>query len=334
MRFLAVIVVNIFFVVVPATADEPRTLTVYTYGSFVSEWGPGPAIEQSFETQCDCDLVWVAVEDGAALLSRLRLEGDATEADVVLGLDTSLTAAAVETGLFVPHEIPMPAFTWTESWGDPYFVPFDYGYFAFVYDSERVTPPPESLDALINGDPAEKIVIEDPRTSTPGLGLLLWMRHVYGDEAPAKWRQLDRRILTVTSGWSEAYGLFLDGEAPIVLSYTTSPAYHINAESETRYKAAIFPEGHYMQIEVAGRTIVADDPALATAFLTFVLSDGFQNHIPAGNWMYPAIAPSDPLPEGFEDVVSAEGKALLFPPETVAEKRGEWIDEWLRALSD
>jgi thiamine transport system substrate-binding protein len=119
-----------------------------------------------------------------------------------------------------------------------------------------------------------------------------------------------------------------------VLSYTTSPAYHINAESETRYKAAIFPEGHYMQVEVAGRTIVAADPALAAEFLTFVLSDGFQSHIPAGNWMYPAIAPTDALPEGFEDVVSAEGKALLFPSETVAGKRGEWIDEWLRALSD
>ena len=41
-----------------------------------------------------CDLEWVAVADGVALLNRLKLEGEATRADVVLGLDTSLVADA------------------------------------------------------------------------------------------------------------------------------------------------------------------------------------------------------------------------------------------------
>jgi thiamine transport system substrate-binding protein len=311
-----------------------RTLTVYTYSSFVSEWGPGPAIEQSFETECQCDLVWVAVEDGAALLSRLRLEGEAMEADVVLGLDTSLTASAAATGLMAPHGIEVPEFAWTDLWDDPMFVPFDYGYFAVIYDSAVVAEPPASLEALVNGDPAEKIVIQDPRTSTPGFGLLLWMRSVYGNGAPAKWRALSDRILTVTSGWSEAYGLFLDGEAPLVLSYTTSPAYHINVESTDRYRAAIFPEGHYMQIEVAGMTRASDDPALARQFLAFVLSDAFQDTIPTGNWMYPVLAPGTPLPEGFDDVVRRDSHALLFAPETVAENRQAWIDEWLRPMSE
>ncbi len=64
-----------------------------TYDSFAAEWGPGPAIEPKFEAICGCDLQWVTAGDGAALLARLRLEGAHTEADVVLGLDTSLTAA-------------------------------------------------------------------------------------------------------------------------------------------------------------------------------------------------------------------------------------------------
>ena len=38
--------------------------------------------------------------------------------------------------------------------------------------------------------------------------------------------------MTVTKGWSEAYGLFLEGEADMVLSYTTSPAYHLIAEED------------------------------------------------------------------------------------------------------
>jgi thiamine transport system substrate-binding protein len=319
-------------------ASSPRadngTLTVYTYSSFVSEWGPGPAIEEAFEAECDCDLDWVAVEDGAALLSRLRLEGDDTEADVVLGLDTSLMASAAETGLFAPHGVTMPIFSWTDVWNDPLFVPFDYGYFAVIYDSEIVTDPPASLEDLVTGPASEKIVLEDPRTSTPGLGFLLWMRSVYGNAAPAKWRELEDRILTVAPGWSEAYGLFLDGEAPMVLSYTTSPAYHINAEGTDRYKAAIFPEGHYMQIEVAGMTRVSEEPDLAKQFLAFMLTDRFQSTIPTGNWMYPVVFPREPLPEGFADVVQENSQALLFSPETVAENRQAWIDEWLRALSD
>jgi len=334
MRLLAFLVA-IGFVLASGTAlAAERTLTVYTYSSFVSEWGPGPAIEEAFEVQCHCDLEWVAVDDGAALLSRLRLEGDDTDADIVLGLDTSLTAAALETGLFAQHDLALPPFDWTDAWNDPVFVPYDYGYFAVIYDSETLATAPASLAALVEGDPEQKIVIEDPRTSTPGLGLLLWMRHVYGDDAPAKWRALRNRVLTVTSGWTEAYGLFLDGEAPMVLSYTTSPAYHINVEGTDRYRAAIFPEGHYMQIEVAARTTVADDPDLARDFLAFILTDGFQRQIPTGNWMYPVVAFDEPLPAGFDAIVQSESRALLFAPDVVAENRKTWIDEWLRAMSE
>ncbi|MEO1689163.1 MAG: thiamine ABC transporter substrate-binding protein, partial [Pseudomonadota bacterium] len=62
-------------------------LTVYTYDSFVAEWGPGPQLESLYEARCGCDLEFVAAGDGAALLGRVRLEGERSRADVVLGLD-------------------------------------------------------------------------------------------------------------------------------------------------------------------------------------------------------------------------------------------------------
>ena len=71
--------------------------------------------------------------------------------------------------------------------------------------------------------PDIKVIYQDPRTSTPGQGLMLWMKSVYGDEAPTAWAHLAKKTVTVTKGWSEAYGMFLDGEADMVLSYTTSP---------------------------------------------------------------------------------------------------------------
>lgn len=315
-----------------AAGAADRTLTVYTYESFIAEWGPGPIVKEAFEKTCDCTLNWVGVEDGVALLNRIKLEGDSAEAGVVLGLDTNLVAEAKETGLFAPHDIDTSAVDVPGGFADDTFVPFDYGYFAVVYDTQAIETPPASLKELVEGDPAQKIVIEDPRTSTPGLGLLLWMKKVYGDEAAEAWTTFSDRVLTVTPGWSEAYGLFTDGEAPMVLSYTTSPAYHMVAEDSDRYQAASFSEGHYMQIEVAGILAAAPDMELAKQFLAFMTTPAFQDAIPTHNWMLPAAAIDMELPEAFDKLVEPDD-ALLFSPEEVAENRKAWIDEWTSAMS-
>jgi thiamine transport system substrate-binding protein len=312
-------------------ADPPR-LTVYTYSSFAADWGPGPAIKSAFEEQCGCVLELVALDDGVTLLSRVRLEGSASKADVVLGLDTNLIAEARATGLFAEHGQPTEALNVPGGWDDPVFLPFDYGYFAFVYDRSKYDNPPTSLRALVDGPSAEKIIIQDPRTSTPGLGLLLWMRKVYGDQAADAWERLSPRILTVSKGWSEAYGLFLKGEAPLVLSYTTSPAYHLIAEDKDSYAAASFVEGHYLQVEVAAKLKSSSQPDLADRFLAFMLTDGFQRHIPTGNWMYPAVKLAKGLPEGYQSLITPE-PSLSFTSEEVFANRKAWIDEWLNAMS-
>ena len=314
----------------PAAAKE--TLTIYTYESFVSEWGPGAKIAAAFEKECSCTIEWVGLGDGVAVLNRLKLEGANTKADLVLGLDTNLTAEATETGLFGKHGLDKSLAKVPVAWTDDYFMPFDYAHFAVVYDSETVKTPPKSLDELVNGDPAQKIVLEDPRSSTPGLGFLLWMKSVYGDKAAAAWAKLRPRILTTTPGWSEAYGLFTKGEAPMVLSYTTSPAYHVIAENTQRYKAADFSEGHYLQIEVAGLIEASPERALAAKFLAFMMGPGFQDQIPTNNWMFPAGATSTPLPEAFGALVKP-AKTFLYSPEEVAKNRRAWIDEWLNAAS-
>jgi len=315
----------------PALAQE-KTLTVYTYESFVSDWGPGPKVAEAFEATCACKVTWVGVADGVELLTRLRLEGQATKADIVLGLDTNLIAEAKATGLFEPHGLTPEGLTVPGGFSDDTFLPYDYGHFAVVYDSETLKDPPASMKDLVEGNADEKIVIQDPRTSTPGLGLLLWVKSVYGDEAGAAWERLKDRVLTVTPGWSEAYGLFTKGEAPMVLSYTTSPAYHMIAENSERYRAAAFSEGHYVQIEVAGLTKAAKDKALARDFLTFMTGPDFQSIIPETNWMMPAAATREPLPEAFDRLVKPE-TTFLYSPEAVAENRRAWIDEWLAVMS-
>lgn len=307
-------------------------LTVYTYESFTSDWGPGPQVEKAFEAECGCDVEFVSVADGVALLNRVRLEGASTRADIVLGLDNNLMHEAQETGLFAPHGIDTAKVEVPGGFENDTFVPFDYGYFAFVYDTEAIEMPPASLKELVEAEGDLKIAIQDPRTSTPGLGLLLWVKAVYGDEAATAWSRLQDKVLTVTPGWSEAYGLFTSGEVPMVLSYTTSPAYHRIAEDTERYKAASFAEGHYLQVEVAAQTVAGAKNPLAQKFLAFMTGPGFQDAIPETNWMFPAGETSGPLNPVFDDLVKPE-ETLEFSPEEVAKNRRAWVDEWLSVMS-
>ena len=239
MRFSVVLAAAALLAGAPAAAAD-KVLTVYTYDSFTSEWGPGPAIKEAFEKECDCTLQYVALDSSIGVLSRLRLEGESNKADVVLGLDLNVMAEARDSGLFAAHGLTPDALALPVAWADDTFLPFDYGYFAFVYDTQALASPPASLRELVEAPDDLKIILQDPRSSTPGLGMLLWVRHVYGDDAPQAWAKLARKTVTTTKGWSEAYGLFLEGEAPLVLSYTTSPAYHMIAENEARYQAASF----------------------------------------------------------------------------------------------
>ncbi|QKN83324.1 thiamine ABC transporter substrate binding subunit [Scandinavium goeteborgense] len=318
----------LFLASVPVFAKP--VLTVYTYDSFSADWGPGPAVKKAFEADCNCELKYVALEDGVSLLNRLRMEGKNSKADVVLGLDNNLLDAATQTGLFAKSGVPTTGVNVPGGWKNDTFVPFDYGYFAFVYDKNKLKNPPKSLKDLVESPQKWRVIYEDPRTSTPGLGLLLWMQKVYGDKAPEAWQKLAAKTVTVTKGWSEAYGLFLKGESDLVLSYTTSPAYHIIEEKKDHYAAADFAEGHYLQVEVAARTASSKQPELAEKFLKFMVSPAFQKAIPTGNWMYPVTQLT--LPDAFNGLVKPK-TTLEYTPQQVASERQNWIAAWQRAVS-
>ena len=162
-----------------AFSINAEKLTIYTYDSFVSEWGPGPIIEKIFEEKYKTDIEFVAVDSAATLLNKVILEGNTSKADIVLGLDMNLFDLAEKSDLFTTHNINninnlmnLPL-----NWESNKFVPYNYGYFSFVYNEASIDSPPKSMDELINSTNA-RIVIQDPRTSTPGLGLLLSLIHI------------------------------------------------------------------------------------------------------------------------------------------------------------
>ena len=309
-------------------SEERQNLVVYTYDSFNSDWGPGPQIEKAFENICSCDLNFVTAGDGAALLAKLRLEGNKTKADVVVGLDTNLLRSAKDSGLFSPHKLNI-SLDLPIAWKDDTFMPFDWGYFSFVFDKRKTENIPKSFEELANSD--LKIAIQDPRSSTPGLGLVLWIEKLYSNESKMFWRQLADNIVTVTPGWSEAYGLFIEGEVDGVLSYTTSPAYHKVAENDNTKVAAIFDEGHLMQIEVGAILEKSEKKQLAADFLAFMTSSEAQSIIPTTNWMYPAKQPDIELPAAFKEGLS-EIEPIYLDPNTASSLKESAIEVWKREL--
>jgi thiamine transport system substrate-binding protein len=88
---------------------------------------------------------------------------------------------------------------------------------------------------------------------------------------------------------------------------------------------------HYLQIEVAAKTVKGKDNPLSDKFLAFMVSPAFQDIIPENNWMFPAGKTSTPLNPVFEKMVKP-AKTFLYSAEEVSANRKAWIDEWQKAL--
>jgi len=296
-------------------------LVIWTYDSFNSEWGPGPHVSKAFEEKTGIKINWVSHGDAGSIVSRLIQEGKNSGADIILGFDQNYLAQVLNSGLLEAYRPKGAERIFNEVILDVnhHVTPFDYSYFAIVYDSEAIFPP-WSLESLTFPQFKQKLILIDPRTSSPGLGFFAWVKEVYGADWQDYWRRLQPSILTVAEGWSSAYGLFTRGEAPLVLSYTTSPGYHLEYEDTERYKAAIFTDGHPIQIEAAGLLKSAKNKHNAKAFLDFMISPDFQSIIPLTNWMYPVI--DILLPASFG--INPKSDKPLLPQAASEAELNEW----------
>ena len=307
--------------------ENDRQLIAWTYDSFASEWGPGPEVARIFEEKTGIAITWVSHGDAGEMAARFILEGKNSGADIILGIDQNLGGRVIDSGLLEEYTPMAGGEQFSELMpglrgddGKNLLIPMDYSYFAIVYDSEKLPIPPKSLEELAKPGYARSLILIDPRTSSVGLGFFCWVREVYGDGWKDYWTRLRPSILTVAEGWSTAYGLFVNGEAPMVLSYTTSPGYHLEYENSERYRAAIFAEGHPLQLETAGLSVSARNKENARLFLDFMLSRDFQEIIPLTNWMYPVI--DIPLPASFR--INPKSPKTLTPAPATEEELNEW----------
>ena len=314
--------------------ESENVVTVYAYDSFAGDWGPGAEVIPAFEEATGIKVNLVSAGDAGEMLSRIIMEGDDCPADVVLGITDDLAYRAYDADILSPYDSPILDTMADHLKFDPEnrLLPFDYGVFSFVIDSESDIPVPSSLEDLTSEVYKDKVILIDPRTSSVGLGLLMWTYNVLGEENYLSWWKAMRdNMLTMADGWSSAYGLFTEGEAPLVISYTTSPVYHVLNEDTTRYQAVIFSEGHQETIEGIGILKNAKHRKNAETFVDFVLTEG-QEDIAVLNSMYPVNSTIE-LPDAYEWAPEPE---ILFTSDSdvVENHLDDILQDWIEVMTN
>lgn len=313
-------------------------LVVYTYDSF----GPIKEIESGFEKKYGVDVVFVAPSSAGEMLARLigEMETGGTSADVFIGLSDTQLSRAQSRNVFstldkskIPNLSSVPAKLQFDAKGQ--VVPFDHGYITLVYNTKAIKPAdlPKSFEDLTSPRFAKKIIAIDPRTSSPGHAFLMWTIEHFGEKGFANyWKRLAPNLLTIAGGWSAAYKMFENGDAPIVVSYATDTAFAVMEGKGPVYGVLPLEGAGYSQVEGVGIVRTSKNVDLAHAFINYLLSPEIQTLMPTTNYMYPANSKAK-LPKEWEQYAKEPQKLVRIDADEVGSKEAGWLREWAMAVS-
>ena len=268
-----------------APTDQAATkVTLVAHDSFAISDG---SIAE-FQEASGFELEIIRAGDAGSLTNRLVLTKNSPIADVVFGIDNTFRGIADENGIIE---------------GD--LVAVDYADVCFNYDrlwfEKRGMTPPAYWRDLTKPAYNSLTVVTNPLSSSPGLAFLATTVAAFGEQSFEQyWKELRDNGVMVAAGWEEAYFTFFsgssgNGEYPIVLSYSSSPAAEIRDDGKSR-TAALLDEC-FRQTEFVGTLAGAANPQGAKALLEFLLSESFQNTMPGLMYVYPvnkkAVIPAE-----------------------------------------
>ncbi|MFN7684289.1 MAG: thiamine ABC transporter substrate-binding protein [Oligoflexia bacterium] len=294
--FLVAVLFGVAVASLVSAAPLPRELRVLTYDSLAAPEGLGSALFLGFEKKCACKVRVQAAGDAAQILSRLGLEAVRKKpvTQVVVGIDQTLWPEAKKSAVSLavnPKQLPsllQDLRAEVRDLAEDGFVPLDWGVHALITRSPKA-PDLLSWRDLANPELSKKWIVQDPRTSTPGFAFV-WGAEAALKDGAAFFGRIRTHWLTLASGWSASYALFLKGQGEWVWSYTTSQAYH-QGRGETAYRAVLFKEGNPIQIEgafaVKNALVSEEDRKLARQFLEHLGSIEVQSQVPERQWMLP-----------------------------------------------
>ncbi|MGI8926009.1 MAG: thiamine ABC transporter substrate-binding protein [Tepidiformaceae bacterium] len=321
--------------------NDERTITVITHDSFNLSEG----LIAQFEKEHDATVKLLPKGDAGAMLTSVILTKDNPEGDVVFGVDNTFLSRALREGVFEPYSSPLLTRVPNEFQADGgnLVTPIDYGYVNFNYDRAALAKanlqPPRTLEELTQPQWKGRVVVENPASSSPGLAFLIATVDYFGAERYLDWwRQMRANGLVVVDGWETAYNTNFTlhgGEQPVVLSYSTSPAFEqLFAEpprDDSPTGNVLAERGFFRQVEYAGVVKGTKQRELARAFIDFLLSKAVQEDIPLQMAVYP-VNEEAAVPDAFQRFSRVEAQPAMVSAADIAKNRERWIDEWTRAV--
>jgi len=313
---------------------------VVTHDSFAL---PDALIEQ-FEAETGYVVEVSAPGDGGALVNQLILTKDAPLGDVAYGVDNTFASRALTEEVFAPYaspELPSSAEQYLVPGSDA-LTPVDIGDVCLNVDhewfAEAGIAEPTTFEDLLEPEYANLTVVSNPATSSPGLAMLVATIGAFGEDGYAQyWAGLRENGLEVTSGWSDSYyvdfsGSEGQGDRPIVLSYSTSPAFEVT-EGETESPTGALLETCFRQVEYVGVIEGAANPEGAQAWVDFMLSADVQAALPESMFVYPVVDEVE-LPGYWVEHAPLSPAPFEIGPEEIAAGRDAWIQTWTETVID
>jgi len=323
-----------------------RTLTVATYSSYVGDTGsPGAWLKSAFEDAHDGVTVeWKTPTSGSAnvteYIQRAR-HGASIDADVYVGLNTDelvLVDQKLSEPLFatlkgdLSHAGDVKEGLTVDPKGRAY--PYDTGYVNPVADATVLKTLPTSFDDLLDQRYHGDLIAENAQNSDTGKAFLLWTVHEKGASGYLDyWKRLLDNGVKILSDWQPAYDAYTQGEAPIVVSYSTDQVYAANKnENLKKYTIDFLNHEAYANPESAAVFASSDRRDLATAFVDFMLSPTAQKHIPQLNYEFPSTT-TGALSGNFATYAKQPRKPVTFTYDQLAGNVTEWVDSWARLVA-
>jgi thiamine transport system substrate-binding protein len=327
---------------VTTTPEDPSgTLQIATYDSFTGEGTAGNWLKQEFETEYpDVTVRLQTPENGINEFIQRRQQGAPIDADLYIGLNTGELVRIdeqLDEPLFAGVATDLSRASTVKDGlqidPDGRAIPYDTGYISLVYDEEAVDAPPD-FEALVTDTYRGDLITQNAQQSDPGRAFLLWSILATGEEAYLDyWEQLLANDVTIISDWEPAYQAYLDGEAPMVVSYSTDQVYyHGEGVDMSRHQIGFLNDQGYANPEGMAMFTDTDDQDLARRFMDFMLTPRAQAAIAQRNVQFPAVEDID-LPEEFDQYAYEPPEPVTFRYDELAGNVDRWIESWAQTVA-
>ncbi|MDH5505675.1 MAG: thiamine ABC transporter substrate-binding protein [Anaerolineae bacterium] len=319
---------------------EIPVLTVMTHDSFaVSD-----DIAAAFEAEHNVKVIFLKAGDAGSAVNKAALSVDNPLADVFYGVDNTFLSRALEAGIFEPYASPLLAGIPDEFELDPEnrALPVDYGDVCLNYDvayfEDHDLAEPGSLEDLLKPEYKGLLVVQNPATSSPGLAFLMATVGHFDAGYLDYWQGLVDNEVKVVNDWETAYYTEFSrwgGQYPLVVSYSSSPAFEVLYAEEPLDKAptaaVTAPDTCFRQIEFVGILKGTQNRALAEKWVDFMLSTTFQEDIPLQMFVFP-VNPQAVLDPVFQEYLVDAQEPAFVAPEAIAANRELWLDTWRQVV--